>query len=183
VRLRILSVLVVLTVATACSQGAVTGPSVPAPSEATLDTIAQVVRAEDPTARSTPADISLHGPADGTENIRPIQARQWTGNDNEVSVIVESFATRDDADRFNRAHNRANLQTYDSVAPIAPPVSGATAFTCGCGGDTIVAFLRGNTRVFIEVETPITNREAVADRLAREIDHLLRTGTRADARV
>ena len=182
-RLRILSVLVILTVAASCNQGSVARPTVAAPSDATLDKIAKVVRAADPSATSTSVDISVRGAPDGATGIKPVRARSWAGDNNQVSVIVESFRTPADAVRFDRTHTRANMTMYRSITRITPPVSGATAFTCGCGGDTMVTFLRGNTRIFIEVETPITDRVAVADRLARNIDHTLVSGARADARV
>jgi hypothetical protein len=83
--------------------------------------------------------------------------------------------------KFDQNHTQTDMDNYESITHIDPPVTGATAFTCGCGGDTIVSFLRGRTRIFIEVETPMTDRVEVADRLARGIDHTLTTGARAQS--
>jgi hypothetical protein len=175
-------VLIMLTLA-ACSQTSVGQPATSVPSDLTLKSIAKAVRKVDPTAAPTSVDISLRGHPNQSPAITPVRARAWAGTDSEVSVIVETFHTHEDAVQFDQAHARANQGMYRSITRIAAPVHGATAFTCGCGGDTIVSFVRGATRVFIELSTPITARVAKADRLARDIDDALSSGARPDARV
>jgi hypothetical protein len=171
----LVGLIALLTVVSARDRISIAGPAAPDPSMAALSSIGQDVVAADPSARPAPVDVSLGGVPDRS-GIRPVRAEAWADAQHDVSVIVESFENRGDAVSYHQAHTRADIDNFRTVTRQHPPVLGATAFTCPCG-QADVMFLRGDTRVFVQISPPIADPAPTAWRLARQIDQRLQKST------
>jgi hypothetical protein len=160
--------------ATAARTISTSGPSIASPTASTIAAIHSMVTAVDPSAQPTPVDVSVHGGNPSSSTSVPTDAHEWSDRSDDFTVIVESFASSTSAARYHQVHTAADMDDYSGVTRLDPPVTGATSFTCECG-NVYVMYVRGATRVMVQVNPPFRDPRGSADQLARQIDQALQS--------